>query len=497
MFKRFHIHNKTAELPVKPISKFKILREDFCLNCGQCIKTCIYEVHRRSDKDARIMADPEHLRCKNCFRCIQECPTQALYKIINPDWKKMGNSYWTPSIISTLWYESETGEIPVLGAGYRGKFGGDGFDGMWTDMSEIVRPTRDGIHGREYINVSVDIGRKLPFLEFDDNRNLTSTTPPLLEIPLPIIFNPLFLPNEQPAPLALQKSVIEASKELGTLAMVEHRINLDGELLDVRVPASDTNSLAPDTSNPKLLEITATTLSDPEIIPDIRRDRRDGVYPASAGLRLRNIIKLWAKLKKKYPQTLISLRLPFQPKIAEAVKHLVNSDIEVIHLYADSQGRELYTNSPRFIKESIREVHQALVAEEKRDEVTLIVSGGIAMAEHMAKAIICGADLVAIDTSCLVALGCCLCKECNFAQCPQGLNNLPVCRPVPDGTGRSDEHLSTTKQRIVNLMSAWHNQLLEILGAMGLREVRRLRGETGRAMFQEDMEKEFVHNLTV
>jgi hypothetical protein len=32
--------------------------------------------------------------------------------------------------------------------------------------------------------------------------------------------------------------------------------------------------------------------------------------------------------------------------------------------------------------------------------------------------------------------------------------------------------------------------LLEIMGAMGLREVRRLRGETGRAMFQNELERE-------
>lgn len=38
---------------------------------------------------------------------------------------------------------------------------------MWTDMSEIVRPTRDGIHGREYINTVVDLGRSLPYLQFD------------------------------------------------------------------------------------------------------------------------------------------------------------------------------------------------------------------------------------------------------------------------------------------------------------------------------------------
>jgi glutamate synthase domain-containing protein 2 len=46
------------------------------------------------------------------------------------------------------------------------------------------------------------------------------------------------------------------------------------------------------------------------------------------------------------------------------------------------------------------------------------------------------------------------------------------------------------KDRIVNLMGAWRNQVLEMLGAMGLREVRRLRGEVGRSMWFEDLEKE-------
>ena len=55
-------------------------------------------------------------------------------------------------------------------------------------MSEIVRPTRDGIHGREYINTSVDIGRKAMFLEFDDRGNLFPG-PSLIEIPLPVFFD--------------------------------------------------------------------------------------------------------------------------------------------------------------------------------------------------------------------------------------------------------------------------------------------------------------------
>ncbi|MBU3949855.1 MAG: hypothetical protein KJ826_16760, partial [Proteobacteria bacterium] len=46
------------------------------------------------------------------------------------------------------------------------------------------------------------------------------------------------------------------------------------------------------------------------------------------------------------------------------------------------------------------------------------------------------------------------------------------------------------KQRIINLIGAWRNQLIEVMGAMGIREARRLRGEVGRSMWFEDLEKE-------
>jgi hypothetical protein len=42
----------------------------------------------------------------------------------------------------------------------------------------------------------------------------------------------------------------------------------------------------------------------------------------------------------------------------------------------------------------------------------------------------------------------------------------------------------------MNLTASWRDQLLEILGAMGMREVRRLRGEMGRAMFAKSLERE-------
>ncbi len=83
------------------------------------------------------------------------------------------------------WNQAKTGKIPVSGAGYGGVFAGEGFDSCWTDMSEIVRPTRDGIHGREYISTSVDLGRKPMFLAFDEQGEMLVAPSPLLEIPLP------------------------------------------------------------------------------------------------------------------------------------------------------------------------------------------------------------------------------------------------------------------------------------------------------------------------
>jgi glutamate synthase domain-containing protein 2 len=162
------------------------------------------------------------------------------------------------------------------------------------------------------------------------------------------------------------------------------------------------------------------------------------------------------------------------------VLELHGKGIRIVHLVADPQGRETGTDRPRFVKDVLREVHGALIQRGLRDEVTLIASGGIALAEHMAKAVICGADLVGVDIPLLVALGCRVCSGDHAEGCPARIPEVEV---------------PYAAQRMVNLMGAWHNQLIEVLGAMGIREVRRLRGEVGRAMFLEDLERDAFQDL--
>jgi hypothetical protein len=393
--------------------------------------------------------------CKACLSCVQGCTKGLLNISVNPEFLDIGDEYWKPDILLTTWNQSDSGRIPVSGAGYRGRFHGPGFDSIWTDMSEIVRPTRDGIHGREYISTSVDIGPKPMRLAFTlDGRMLT---PPsrLLEIQVPAILD---MPAWPVGGDDLTKARAAAAKELKTLAVM---------------PAADAAALPPE-----LLPFAVPVVGGDDIQKSMDLLQAVGMAQVQESP---DVAELAGKLHSTYPRLIVSARLPLLPATAGRVVEMTRSGIKVFHLCADLHGCErLDDGRPgRHIKDVLREIHGRLVKEGLRDEVTLIISGGIALAEHMAKAIICGADLVAVDTPLLVALGCRVCRNghagCTGSSCPAEI-------------GSAGRDYAT--QRMVNLMGAWHDQLIEVLGAMGIREVRRLRGEVGRAIFMEDIERE-------
>src|SRR5208337_416201 len=192
MPKKYHIETKKIAPRLPKIGKFGVVdwRED-CARCHNCVKkACVYDRYRQEAEYIRNLSAVEALffECMGCFSCVQDCTKGLLCLSINPVYEGLGNSYWKPDLIKTTWLQAETGKIPVSGAGYRGAFSGPGFDSMWTDMSEIVRPTRDGIHGREYISTAVDLGRKAPFLALE-GRRVAAELPPLVSIPMPLILD--------------------------------------------------------------------------------------------------------------------------------------------------------------------------------------------------------------------------------------------------------------------------------------------------------------------
>ncbi|MGB8990546.1 MAG: glutamate synthase-related protein [Desulfobaccales bacterium] len=456
---KYHIPVRRVPPRFTPLAKNTIIDwNEGCLRCTRCVKeVCPVDAYKKRGFDPRQFVDTIDGICRDCYRCVQGCPRELVFKALNPQYRQLGDAYWTPEIIGTTWYQAESGKIPVSGAGYGGAFAGEGFDSFWTDMSEIVRPTRDGIHGREYISTAIDLGRKPMFLVFNDQGELIFQPPSLLELPLPVV---LAEPRMGSDPTRLRQILTAAAQTLGTVAIIDRK-SIDAKLAKAAaslVPLFPAGHL--DLNDPLLSRVRSLELTDhPEVISQMEA------------------------LKKRHPQLIVWIKVPADNQAPDRVAALTAAGAEVIRLAGSDQARGVGDAGEIHLKDLIRRSHLKLVENQSRDAVTLLASGGIALAEHVAKAIICGVDGIIVDIPLLLSLECRLCRQCQGGQknpCPIELENLSVKRGA---------------QRMVNLVGAWNNQLLEILGAMGMREVRRLRGEVGRAMFKEDLDKEIFAPL--
>ena len=366
-----------------------------------------------------------------------------------PESRVGGDPYWSPQIITQIWYQAETGKVPISGAGYGGQYAGPGFDSIWLDMSEIVRPTRDGIHGRETISTSIDLGRRLTRLTFNPNGSLASEPPNMVASPIPVLFDrlPVALPGR-----GVLLAVAKAAAELGNFAVL---------------PVEDwEEDLA--AFNAHLIPLVQNT---GQLGQSWLQDCQLAEVEADS---IQKALTLWEAATEALPKAVVGVRLALTTGSAENVETLVKAGVPFVHLTADENGQVHETGE--HISTALKAIHEYLVSLSLRDPVTLIASGGIAAAEHTPKAIICGTDAVAIDFPILVGLGCGLWADVRHP-----------C-PVED---KEIEDVDWAAQRLVNLVSAWRDQLLEALGAMGIREVRRLRGEFGRAIFRSEAEGKF------
>jgi hypothetical protein len=425
---RFRVKVKKHKLIALAI---KEIAETRSLKVGMS-RPCVYGVFSRK---VGGLAPKEEL-CVGCLRCTVQYPEVVqIHK--NPERARLGDSYLKPEFVDVILYEATTGRVPVRGQGYRGMFGGSGFDGMWLDMSEIVRPTRDGIHGREYISTAVDIGSKPEFLRFDGDGQPAGEVPDTIRIQIPFLFG---APPVGPHLDRLADVLVGAATGIDTLAIVPIEVaarHPDSHAVPV-VPPGEWSKLEDLPWSPKAIELRGWDAGKFE------------------------------DLSARFPDSQAWVRVDADADVVE----LANAGVSVIHLAADLHGRV----GDAFILDLILRAHRSLVAAGLRERVTLIGSGGIAAAEHVPKAIVAGLDAVVVGSATWVAL------NGRFEGEATDPRTAPVSFPSFDG--------EWGVKRLTNLASSWRDQLLEVLGAMGLREVRRMRGETGRCMFQGDLEQE-------
>ncbi len=385
--------------------------------------------------------------CVGCLRCTVQHP-DFVEVLHNPELFKLGDSYTTHGHITAIDEEARKGMVPVRGQGYRGRFGGPGFDGMLTDMSEIVRPSRDGIHGRELIGTAVDIGSKPMHLSFNEDGRLSEASPDMFTIQVPFIFD---LPPGDFMSDKLSKVVEETSRTIDTLACI------------------DADS------------VTRLGLDLPHVVPVLRSSDacRISEFRNSRLIELESWDIVAFEEARLSTAAIVGIRMEFREGWQGRLTDAVESGVKVIHFLADLHGRD---PGGSFVSDLFKEAHLMLIEQGRRDAVTLIGSGGIVGADHVPKAIISGMDAVALDLPVIFAI--------------QGRANAPLKnRDEVRGTLPKKFNHSWSVQRLANLCGSWRDQLLEILGAMGIREVRRLRGEFGRSMIVKNLEDEAFEGI--
>ena len=313
MSDKYHVEVAPRAPRFTPVAKLAAMETEGCLGCLQCVKrdACIYEVYRKKTFDAGQVVDTTDAMCLNCMRCVQECKKGILSRAINPQFEAMGDEYWRPDIISTLWKQATTGKIPVSGAGYRGRFCGPGFDQMWTDMSEIVRPTRDGIHGREYISTVIELGRRPERLVFDDDGKLATEVPPFVELPVPMILD--MAPWGKIGP-STRRAVALGAKASHTLAVATYE-EAAGLLADLK--------------------------EQPDRAPGRRAPGPDAPHRARPWPSSSTRPACWRKSRPSNsacPGLVVSVRTALDEDAADRVAELAKAGAEVIHLQAGVQG---------------------------------------------------------------------------------------------------------------------------------------------------------------
>ncbi len=468
--------------------EFEVVRNEArCIACRVCERQCSNEVHWYSPQRGVMMSD--ETKCVNCQRCVSLCPTRAL-KIVKSDCTLRENANWSGDTIREVYKQASSGGVLLSSMGNPKPFPVY-WDKILINASQVTNPSIDPL--REPMETRVFLGKKPEKIQRDETGRLLCELPPQISLSMPVMFSAMSYGSIS---YNAHASLARAATELGILYNTgEGGLHEDfyqyGPHTIVQVASGRFGVHEDYLEAGAAIEIKMGQGAKPgigghlpgaKIVGDVSRTRMipegsDAISPAPHHdiYSIEDLRQLVFSLKEatEYRKPVI-VKVAAVHNIAAIASGIARSGADIIAIDGFRGGTgaaptRIRDNVGIPIELALASVDQRLRDEGIRNNVSLVAGGSIRSASDVIKAIALGADACYIATAAVLALGCHLCRTCQSGKC-----NWGIATQRPDLVKRLNPEIG--KERLVNLMTAWKHEIMELMGGMGINSIEALRG---------------------
>ena len=474
--------------------EFKVeIDYDKCHKCGRCVQQCGWGVYSFNERPF-----PDDSKCRACHRCVTYCPAHCI-TIKKNDLALRENANWSSEQRKNIWRQAESGGVLLTGMGNDKPYQSI-FDHLVLDACQVTNPSIDPL--REPMELRTYLGRKPDSVAVEsdgaggfklaEGEGISNN----VKLDTPIIFSPMSYGSVS---LNVHKSLAMAAERLGTLmntgegglhadlypyqdnvivqvASGRFGVNPDylrrGAAIEIKVGQGAKPGIGGHLPGEKISKEVSTTRMIPQGSDAISPAPHHDIYS------IEDLRQLIYSLKEASGYKPVGVKIAAVHNVGAIASGIVRAGADYVYLDGFRGGTGA---APAIIRDNVGiplEIAIAVVDQRLRDEgirnqASIIAAGSIRSSADAAKAIALGADVVAIGSASLMALGCHLCQGCHTGCCSWGLTTQK-----PELTRRLDPEWGA--ERLVNLVHAWSHELQEILGALGVNAVESLRGSRER-----------------
>jgi glutamate synthase domain-containing protein 2 len=473
------------------LPEFLIDRDDYrCIRCEVCVRQCGFDAHWYDEEDDVVRVDED--KCVGCLRCVTLCPTNALVVRRNPN-QIPENANWTNEVLNNIYKQAETGGVLLTGMGCDKDYP-IYWDRIVLDASQVTNPSIDPL--REPMELRTYLGAKPDSLDIREKGgevSLATKITPQLRLETPILFSAL---SYGAISYNVCESLARAASEFGTFyntgegglhkdlyqygdhticQVASGRFGVHADYLEVAAALEIKigQGAKPGIGGHLPGEKVSAEISHTRMIPE----GTDALSPAPHHdiYSIEDLAQLIYALKEATDwQKPVSVKIAAVHNSAAIASGMVRAGADIIALDGIRGGTGA---APTMIRDNVGiPIELALAAvdtrlreEGIRNRASILVAGGIRSAADVVKAVALGADGVYIGTAALVALGCHVCQKCYTGTC-----NWGIATQDPYLTKRLNPEIGT--RRLLNLLTGWSHEIMEILGGMGINAIESLRG---------------------